>query len=128
MFRGGALSARYFSFSSSLSRISCSNSSLAFATIRLCTHVDRRIINNTTIYFVFTCEVKRSGVTVQTLGIQTYEINPSMATHNMTSAALLWSNTCITRSFGRKKLGRILLTLSISFLEAEIFGFLWVET
>lgn len=43
VFRGGALSARYFCFSSSFIRISCSSSSLALATIRLCTQDSQRM-------------------------------------------------------------------------------------
>lgn len=50
VFSGGALSARYLCFSSSLTRISCSSSSLAFATIRLCTNRKIRMIAPTLEY------------------------------------------------------------------------------
>ena len=105
--RGGALSARYFSFSSSLTRISCSNSSLAFATIRLCTHVNWRII--TTQRFTLSLHARWR--------CSAHQINPSIATHTMTSAALLWSNTCITISLGRKKIGQ-----DPSYLEHQLPG------
>lgn len=44
------------------------------------------------------------------------------------STALLWLDTSFTLQLGlRININITSLTLSISFLEAEIFGFLWME-